>query len=81
MSKKLSWWIYSLISLGCSKLFFFTLDDSEGANLFIVTILAGVLFLFSLFLDTRLLIPYPRRFWLIVLLQLLVTIGFAWGLH
>ncbi len=46
--KKLALLLLGIISLTCSKIFFFLLDDPEGPNLLIVTVLALVIYFFFL---------------------------------
>ena len=48
-SKRISLVILGITAVVCSKVFFATIDDPEGPNLLIVTVLALILF----FLSTR----------------------------
>lgn len=47
-SKTISFLLLGSTSFICSKVFFSLLDDPEGPNLFIVAVLAGVMFTLSL---------------------------------
>lgn len=65
-----------IISIACSKLFFFWLSDPEGANFLIVALLAALLYTVSIVLSTYLSLAQYKKLGIILLLQLpLVSIA------
>lgn len=73
-SKKSAVITLGLLALVCSKVFFWLIDDPEGANLLIVLVVALFLFLASLFAYRFTQLTHAQRWFLAVLIQILLTI-------
>lgn len=76
-SKKTSLFILAITALVCSRAMFFFIDDPEGPNLLIVTVMAAIMY--SLSLVTYLYVPSIKtnlyKLFLGVLVQILVATG------
>ncbi len=83
ISKKTSLIISGLTALVSSRAFFALLNDPEGPNLLIVTVLAGVLYVLSWW-AVRLMIPAAaglKRLFLVVLIQIVIVAVLYFFLH
>jgi uncharacterized membrane protein YccC len=65
--------IVGVISIACSKLFFFWLSDPEGANFLIVALLAALLYTVSTALSSYWSVAQYKKLVIILLLQLLLV--------
>jgi hypothetical protein len=75
-SKKYSLLILGATSLVCSRLLFSLFNDPEGPNLLVVTVMAAILYAASL---TIYAFGSPaatsKRFWLAILIQIILVTG------
>lgn len=83
ISKKTSLIILGLTSLFFTRAMLWFINDPEGPNLLIVTVLAAVIFALTLFVHSRKLFsstPPLKKLFLIILVQIGLVTGLYFGL-
>lgn len=82
ISKKTSLLILAITSLVCSRTLFFFFNDPEGPNLLVVTIMAAIIYALSLAVYFFKKFPTTglKRLLLTVLIQIVIVVGFYFGL-
>jgi hypothetical protein len=83
-SKTVSLLILGGISLLCSRTMLVSLNDPEGPNLLIVTVMAGIIYLVSLALyvsNSFASLTGQKRLLFTIFIQVLIATGFYFGLR
>lgn len=74
LSKKTPLIILAITAIVCSKIFFLSVNDPEGPNLLITTVMAGIIYLASL-ISYKINSTTNKRLLLAFLIQIIVLAG------
>ncbi len=79
-SKKTQLLILGVTAIACSRITFYFFDDSEGPNLLIVIVLAGMLYFLSL-ATYQFKLVWFKNLLLAILIQIIIAIGLYFYLN